>query len=603
VTKAGIDFGTTKSGIAIATREGAEVVPLDPATPANPALLETWALPSRVGVNYESHGSRPNFTVGSLVDSALSTSKVKSNGLYAPKMLKLKLGETSGFPPEDQQALSEMCPKGCDLVIPEGLVSVLLYKLKRYANIHCRKHGRGKISSAVIGVPADFSYLKRKSLLCAAHLAKLGEVVLLPEPLAAMLSLREHLRVSHRVMVIDFGGGSCNYAIFSLEEKDAVKLVYANAVPIGGEHITDALFNEIIPHESHSFSQRWLLRRSVERAKCSFAWPPISPEVSAATQPEAPDSESYYDPDNPPKSGDYIQIDWPYNVLDEDDFDHEEITYERFDQIVREKVTEVREWIKKDLPPLIEDVEKVVFIGESRRLYCFRDIFWEDWLKEEAGKHLGKEAEPYNLPRHEGSPQIDDSSQAVVKGCTQFCAALHLPRFLPNRLPYQLKNPKQITLELRDEYGHDLSRSGIRENDQVVEESTELPIRRTLSFQLHQQVRKFRIEFWCKGETANTPIEVYVVEPKPMSRFKSIPSGTYVWITYEVRIDRIIEILDCTARMKPTSWFPLVLKKLRGRDGERPLAFSIPLVWKSKLSFFDDDAGDIESNRTFYKLP
>ncbi len=96
--------------------------------------------------------------------------------------------------------------------------------------------------SALVTVPASFDPSARALVQEAAEAAGFGEVILLEEPLAAFYAWlnrhegdwREILHVGDTILVVDIGGGTTDFSLISVEEKDGNLHLERQAV---GDHL------------------------------------------------------------------------------------------------------------------------------------------------------------------------------------------------------------------------------------------------------------------------------------------------------------------------------------------------------------------------------
>jgi molecular chaperone DnaK len=117
----------------------------------------------------------------------------------------------------------------------------------------------GPIARTVITVPASFQVAQRTDTLKAAELAgiPLSRGDLLDEPIAAFLDyLATHpeklsaLNAGAKLLVFDFGGGTCDVAIFQLQPRDSGLDISAAAVSrfhrLGGGDIDRAIVHKVL---------------------------------------------------------------------------------------------------------------------------------------------------------------------------------------------------------------------------------------------------------------------------------------------------------------------------------------------------------------------
>lgn len=127
----------------------------------------------------------------------------------------------------------------------ENLVGIFLLEMRKRAETHLG----AQIERAVIGRPARYSMdaasdnfaLHRMSK--AAEFAGFKEFVFVPEPLAAALDLRRHLREEKIVLVGDFGGGTSDFTLIKIGPSAFRKedVLAIDGCPLAGDAL-DSLF-------------------------------------------------------------------------------------------------------------------------------------------------------------------------------------------------------------------------------------------------------------------------------------------------------------------------------------------------------------------------
>jgi molecular chaperone DnaK len=124
-----------------------------------------------------------------------------------------------------------------------------------------RDQAPGKVARTVVTVPASFQITQREDTLLAADLAgiELGHGDLLDEPLAAFLdfiarqgpAILDGTAEETETMIVDFGGGTCDVAIFTLRRlPDGTLNVSPRAVSryhrLGGADIDRAIVHQVL---------------------------------------------------------------------------------------------------------------------------------------------------------------------------------------------------------------------------------------------------------------------------------------------------------------------------------------------------------------------
>ena len=166
---------------------------------------------------------------------------------------------------------------------PETLSAVILRKLIQDAEQHL-----GKITQAVITVPAYFDDSRRKATIDAGRIAGLDVLDILDEPSAAALaytfqqSAAAHLApgelppdAAKTVLVYDLGGGTFDVTLVKLGKKRFQTLGIEGDVRLGGKDWDDRLVNHVAEQfrQTHGSDPRTdeqsmaMLDSSAERAK------------------------------------------------------------------------------------------------------------------------------------------------------------------------------------------------------------------------------------------------------------------------------------------------------------------------------------------------
>lgn len=208
----GVDLGTTYSLISRIDQSGRATLLPDS---ANRDLVHT---PSVVYVN-----GRSAF-VGSVVDMLLEQDPT----LPVVRFFKRQFGET-----EPVVYDREGTPW-----LPEAIGALVLKKLRFDAESFTSLG----ISGAAVTVPAHFNDRQRKAVKAAALLADLPLLGLVDEPVAAAL----HYGVSHSahervLLVFDWGGGTFDATVLSLDARGVYVLAKTGLTDLGGKELDEAI--------------------------------------------------------------------------------------------------------------------------------------------------------------------------------------------------------------------------------------------------------------------------------------------------------------------------------------------------------------------------
>lgn len=135
---------------------------------------------------------------------------------------------------------------------PEAIAALLLKKLRYDAeNFMARA-----LESTVITVPAHFNDLQRKAVINAANLADIPILGLVEEPVAAAL----HYGVSNAndeqlILVYDFGGGTFDATILSMDIKGVYVLAKDGLTELGGKEFDEVLGEYILNKFKDKYGQ------------------------------------------------------------------------------------------------------------------------------------------------------------------------------------------------------------------------------------------------------------------------------------------------------------------------------------------------------------
>lgn len=122
---------------------------------------------------------------------------------------------------------------------PQEVASLLFGQLKEIAENHLGS----KVTNAVVTVPTSFNASQCKAIKEAADMAGLS-VILLDEAIAAVLAygLEKEGKLGERnVLVFDFGGGSLDVSVVTIQGKELRIKATVGDTDLGGEYFDDRL--------------------------------------------------------------------------------------------------------------------------------------------------------------------------------------------------------------------------------------------------------------------------------------------------------------------------------------------------------------------------
>lgn len=157
---------------------------------------------------------------------------------------------------------------------PEEISSMVLTKMREIAEVYLG----GKITDAVITVPAYFNDSQRQATKDAGSIAGLNVLRIINEPTAAALAygLDKSLKGEKNVLIFDLGGGTFDVSILSIDEGSLFEVKStAGDTHLGGEDFD----NRMVNHFTEEFKRKYKkdlkgnaralrrLRTACERAK------------------------------------------------------------------------------------------------------------------------------------------------------------------------------------------------------------------------------------------------------------------------------------------------------------------------------------------------
>jgi len=134
-------------------------------------------------------------------------------------------------------------PLGGKMQTPEMISSLILNKLIRDGEAELQ----GKITQAVVTVPAYFSDRQKFATRAACDYAGIHLLRLLPEPTAAALSFGLELGPdeSRTIMVFDLGGGTFDISVLSFSGGSFMEITKGGDMWLGGDNIDKLLVDHV----------------------------------------------------------------------------------------------------------------------------------------------------------------------------------------------------------------------------------------------------------------------------------------------------------------------------------------------------------------------
>ncbi|XP_066246476.1 heat shock 70 kDa protein cognate 2 [Euwallacea similis] len=265
----GIDLGTTYSCVGVWQHGKVEIIANDQGnrtTPSYVAFTDTERLigdaaKSQVAMNPKN----TVFDAKRLIGRKFDDEKIQEDMKHWP----FKVINDGGKPKIEVEYKGEV-----KRFAPEEISSMVLTKMKEIAETFLG----GKVTDAVVTVPAYFNDSQRQATKDAGVIAGLNVLRIINEPTAAALAygLDKNLKGEKNVLIFDLGGGTFDVSILSIDEGSLFQVKStAGDTHLGGEDFDNRLVNHFAEEFKRKFKKDLInntralrrLRTACERAK------------------------------------------------------------------------------------------------------------------------------------------------------------------------------------------------------------------------------------------------------------------------------------------------------------------------------------------------
>ena len=266
----GLDFGTTNTSVAIIGCDQLRLVPLDPSA-ANPAVLRSVLFISRDGEQVFGQEAIERYirgNVGRIID-------YRQHFLGTHEMLFAGTEGTRGRDVHfvtDLYAVVDANPPGrlfqslktsladeeyvtTDVFGTPWTVEQLVAAHLREIRQRVEQHTGEPVTSMTIGRPVHFGAAPEADALAmdrmrrACELAELPEVTFVLEPVAAAYAYAATLADPCHALVFDFGGGTLDITVITLDPGGSHVVLATDGVAIGGDRLDSKIvMGALLPH-------------------------------------------------------------------------------------------------------------------------------------------------------------------------------------------------------------------------------------------------------------------------------------------------------------------------------------------------------------------
>ena len=330
----GIDLGTTNS--AICSYDGEKV--------------KIWKSPEQNDVTPSaiSYDKRGNKYVGKRAyDSA------PQNPKNAAQLFKRIMGTKTVT--HIDAIHKDMTPEECSAEVLKVLFGYLPEEVRNSSDI-----------GTVITVPAAFNQMQKTATMEAANLAGIGNVALMQEPVAAVMSVMRVKKTDGMFLIYDLGGGTLDIAIAESIGKKVNLLAHGGIAVCGGRDFDRGIFNQIIRpwlEENFNIPSDLLTNSNYQSLYRLSLWAAEKAKIELSSSDESRISLTEFEVRTADLDGNEIYLDIPLTRYDLDNI---------IESKVDESIDKVFEIIQRNNLH-VADFENIVFIGGPTNYKPLRD--------------------------------------------------------------------------------------------------------------------------------------------------------------------------------------------------------------------------------------
>lgn len=233
----GIDLGTTYSCVGVWQHGKVEIIANDQGnrtTPSYVAFNDTERLIGDAAKNQVAMNPQNTvFDAKRLIGRKFDDPKIQEDLKHWP----FKVVNSAGKPKIQVEFKGEI-----KTFAPEEVSSMVLTKMREVAEVYLG----GKITDAVITVPAYFNDSQRQATKDAGSIAGLNVLRIINEPTAAALAygLDKSLKGEKNILIFDLGGGTFDVSVLTIDEGSLFEVKStAGDTHLGGEDFDNRLVN------------------------------------------------------------------------------------------------------------------------------------------------------------------------------------------------------------------------------------------------------------------------------------------------------------------------------------------------------------------------
>jgi molecular chaperone DnaK len=408
---------------------------------------------------------------------------------------KLQMGSNKPFQPEKTDP-PFLPSKGS--YTPTDLSSIVLSHLKQFT-----EEKGGKISEAVVTVPANWGNEAREATMSAAKQAGLSVKVIINEPTAAALyyAFKEGL-ADGNYAVFDLGGGTFDISIIKITGSDVEVLGSSGIQRLGGDDFDKALLKKVREKSKSEHGK--------DISEDSDIWTKYEAEKAKVALSKAEEASARPEPG--------------FRLI---------ITRAEFEALIADKLAQLKmlcEGVLDDLNMKPEDIAAPILVGGSTRIPCVRNLVQKVFKKE---------------------PIVTANVDEVVALGAAIYAARHADK--ANLTPLQAEAISKVKIQERT--GRFLGTLSLMENESrggkielvnsvIIKKGEKLPARGSRSF---FTIRGGQTKVLCRITESESeeldPTHVKVLNegvPQELTLPPNRPAEQEIKVTYEYQIDQTV---------------------------------------------------------------
>lgn len=330
----GIDLGTTNSAICVYDGDDVKILKSPEQNDVTPSAI----LIDRRGNKYI--GQRA-------YDSAPSSPN------NAALLFKRLMGSSTSI--HFASAQIDKSPEECSAEILKVLFGYLPEEIRNSNDV-----------GTVITVPAAFNQMQKDATVQAAHMAGIGRVALMQEPVAAVMSVMRTRKNDGTFIIYDFGGGTLDIAIAESLGGRVNLLANGGIQMCGGRDMDRAIFDNIVKPwlmDNFDLPDDFMVNAQYKRLIRYANWAIEKAKIELSSREDANISLSEVETGTRDDSGEEIYIDIT-------------ISREEYNPLIEEKIMDSVNAVRETLSKAglsHDDIEKIVFIGGPTNYKPLRD--------------------------------------------------------------------------------------------------------------------------------------------------------------------------------------------------------------------------------------